>query len=346
VEPLKVPALALSVTAFETKVLHPELQREPVVRELFRSIGVTVLSTQKNTLKLALNAELSLDRSRLKPTLVVLHDKRISDLRDSLAALDSLASNTDVFGAPIDLNYENFLSFAGTLRAVTLEASARPDAAGSNAFNRAFTNYFQQYFKGQYVDRFGKPVQAPTSLQTISDNEISGTIQVFLDLVMDYALQTPVWYDKSNNYFPGVGNSSKNKPTVVVVGQMTNGGMPLQLLPLLDDDHTESCGITKLKAEAIQYIAQTAGTRASAWGGEVGGSFGGINVGLGVLGKFSLGDNKTIHSIVTTTLSEIFTRAGEEASYRLLYVIAYKKNDTLADLLEKYLEAQLKLPSS
>jgi hypothetical protein len=53
------------------------------------------------------------------------------------------------------------------------------------------------------------------------------------------------------------------------------------------------CGIDKLKSEAIQYIAKTVGSKASQLGGTVG-SFGGINVGLGMPGKISIGDNKTI----------------------------------------------------
>jgi hypothetical protein len=121
--------------------------------------------------------------------------------------------------------------------------------------------------------------------------------------------------------------------------------MPLQVLAVDPGTNPNACGITKLKAQAIQYIAQTAGNSAGTLGGEIGGSFGGINVGLGILGKLSIRDNKTIHSLVTTALQRTATRAGEEASYRVLDMIPDKQFNTLADWIQAYLNAQLNPPS-
>jgi hypothetical protein len=317
------------IQLFKQRVLHPALQTDPVVEELFRAVGTTIYQSHLNTVQLS--------RSLSNPI-----------------PIDSAAST---FGQPRDLNYTDFMSFATTLRRVTLESSAthsiasplvmsdltisREDVAISQAqFNKAFTFYFNEYFNGRYVDRFGTRLPAPNSLQTINDNEISGTLQVFLELIMDYALQTPVWRDKqAGRYYPGNGSDAKNRPTVVAA--YNDEVMPLQMMTILPASSSQSCGITPLKAEAIQYIAQTAGNRASALGGQVGGSFGGINIGLGVLGKLSIGDNKTLHSLVTTALQKTFTRAGEEASYRVLYWIPYNRTDRLVDLIQKYLDAQV-----
>jgi hypothetical protein len=209
-------------------------------------------------------------------------------------------------------------------------------------FNQALIYYFDQYYRNKYVDRFGNKIAAPNNLHTIGDNEIAGTATVFFELIMDYAFQTPIWFDSAKkSYLPGSGTAEK--PPTAVGGKL----VPIPaLLPSDNDIQTQTCGITALKAQAIQYIAQTAGNRASAVAGTVGGSFGGINVGLGVLGKFSLGDNKTLQALTKTALMLTFQRAGEEASYRVLYWIGYTATDTptLLDMIQKYLTAQLGVP--
>jgi len=95
-----------------------------------------------------------------------------------------------------------------------------------------------------------------------------------------------------------------------------------------------------LKAEAIQYLAQTAGNRASMLGGTVGGSFGGIHVGLGVFGKWSIGDNQTLQALVKTALNKTFERAAEKAAYSVLYWVPYNGNN-LPDLIQRYLDSRL-----
>jgi hypothetical protein len=341
IRPLDLAGVRQNLQVFQAKVLHPELQKERVVQELFRAVGTTIYQAHTRSLQLAYSTALK------KGDLV-----SATSLQQSIAQANAEGANTDVFGQPGDLNDTDFLSFATTLRHVILEASTTNPRNASAAstpgnFDEAFVNYFQAYFQGKYVDRFGDAaLPAPSNLQTINDTEIAGTVQVFLELIMDYTLQTPIWYDNNNNYYPGSGSSAKNTPTVVAVNKMANGGgMPLTMIKLLPDG-SAACGITKLKAQAIQYIAETAGNRAEALGGEIGGSFGGINLGLGVLGKISIGDNKTIHAIITTALQKTFTRAGEEASYRILEVIP-DPGTTLAALIEQYLAAQLAaLPNS
>jgi hypothetical protein len=135
------------------------------------------------------------------------------------------------FGTPLDLSDGDFVSFAATLRKVLLEASvtnvptnvSKGDDDPQPLFNKAFVYYYQAYFSGNYVDRFGTPLAKPTSLLTISDNEISGTVEVFLDLLMDFYLQTPIWRQGTSgsySYLPGSGsNKSKTVPTVYAASQ-------------------------------------------------------------------------------------------------------------------------------
>ena len=323
---LDLRAVSARIQLFKQRVLPATLNSEPVVQELLRGVGTSLFQATADPIVAArLTGEL----------------------------------DADSFARPRDLTYSDFQSFASTLRTTLLEmpVSSPPMvpielpqvrineaniATAQRNFNEALVYYFDQYFRNKYVDRFGTPVNAPNVLQTITDNEIAGTVTVFLELVMDYAFQTPIWFDKDKQtYLPGSG-TSKNPPTAV-------GGnlVPvLNLQPSTTDQQTEACGITALKAKAIQFIATTAGTRASSLAGTVGGSFGGINIGLGVLGKLSIGDNKTLQTLAKTSLALTFNRAGEEASYRVLYMIGYRQSEvsTLLQMIQVYLNAQLVAP--
>jgi hypothetical protein len=65
----------------------------------------------------------------------------------------------------------------------------------------------------------------------------------------------------------------------------------------------------------IKDLADAAGDRAAALGGLVAETPGGIEIGLGVLGKVSIGDNKTLSMIAKTAAARIATRATFAAGY-------------------------------
>jgi hypothetical protein len=242
---------------------------------------------------------------------------------------------------PPSLSERDFKSFALIVRtALSVEPLAFggevPGAAGHKvtsksssqmSFRDAFVGYFSAYYKGKYVDRLGNSLQKPVISRTINNTEIAGAVQVMFELLYDYGLRTPVWQDAKKNYYPGGGTT---KPTVVELGLVTPTSM-------LDETDSMKCGITPLKADAIEYLANKAGEKASALGGLVGGSFGGFHFGFGILGKVSIGDNQTLGSIVSTALSRTGERAGEELSWRTLYWVGYNQNSTLADLVQQYL---------
>lgn len=199
------------------------------------------------------------------------------------------------------------------------------------SFKNAFVRYFADYYEGKFIDRFGTTISKPSLSLTISDTEIGNVVQVMWELILDYTLGTPVWTDGSK-YYPG---GSANKPTVLAENLVIAQS-------LLADNLSDHCGITKLKAEAIQYLANTASDRASAMGGLVTGSFGGFEVGLGFLGKFSFGDNQTIQTVVKTSVGEVAGRAAEEASYRTLYWIPYNgRTFVMEDIVQQFLDAHI-----
>jgi hypothetical protein len=350
---------ALSLSAVNDRLqnlpnlLHPDLRNEPVVREIVRAVGATIYNAQVNSLNLV--ARIDTTRGRTVSALLAPYAPTVDD---AAAALNY---------QPRDLNYADFISFGTALRHAMVESAAPSSASiDANQFAGAFVYYFKSFINGKYYTRFGESVAGPPAIisfngstavisvsnssasLTVTDAEIAGSVQVFLELIMDYALGTPVWWDAASppTYYPGKAKGN-NTPTVVLANRA--GFMPLTLDKLVAN--SMQCGIDPLKAEAIHYIAKTVGNDASQLAGVVGGSFGGINVGLGVLGKVSIGDNKTIHDAVTAGMQTAFARAGEEASWRALYWIGYPSRSTipnspqweqdLVNLIRQYLSAQL-----
>jgi hypothetical protein len=234
--------------------------------------------------------------------------------------------------APGSLSENDFRSFSKAIQEELLSppfayAGASSADHGGDDFKKYFTAYFSAYFSGKFVDRFGQSLPKPVLSRNIGDTEISGTATVFVELLLDYWLRTPVWKDSAGKFYPGQFGSD-GPPTAVTEGLAVQ-------LPLVTD--SKQCGIDALKAKAVQYIANTAGTKASSIGGLIGGSFGGLHFGFGILGKFSVGDNQTLNALVKSLLGKGFERAGEETSYRTLYWIRYDGND-LTELLQKYLD--------
>jgi hypothetical protein len=222
-------------------------------------------------------------------------------------------------------------------------AQPRADPS-SEGFGDYFVDYYSAYFSVGFVDRFGTKLSVPQITQTITDTEITGAVAVFVELVADYMLRTPVWVDSKGNYYPGTF-ASGTKPTALTEGlaqqiNLIESTTPLPTGAPTGATYTQLCGITALKAQAIQYLSLQAGNRASMLGGLVGGSFGGLSIGLGVLGKLSIGDNQTLENIVKTILDRSFERAMEEASYKILYWIPYDATSILADIVQFYLASK------
>jgi hypothetical protein len=144
----------------------------------------------------------------------------------------------------------------------------------------------------------------PTLSLTVTDQEISGALTSLVEaLADDLFSKSPVWKDSNNHYFPG---DSANEPTFLT--------FPPGAPPTLETLATDGCGMTKLKADTLTYLAGKASTWAAGETGFVMGNLGGINAGpVFVLGKFSIGDNKTLQTVAQTILAEAAKRATMEA---------------------------------
>lgn len=285
--------------------LPPELQAEPVVAEILQSVKASESRALMDIVP----------RANLSPGL--------------LAEAEPASS-----APPRNLSEFDFYSFATTIQRVALNAPMSYGMAAQSLADddkvriaKAFVTYYSAYVNGKFVDRFGSVLPKPSFSRTVGNTEIAGTAAVLFELLLDAASDTPVWMYKGF-YYPG---KSDKAPTALTAGLASTESLVVS---------GNSCGITPLKAEAIQYLAQTAGNRASMLGGTVGGSFGGIHVGLGVFGKWSIGDNQTLQALVKTALNKTFERAAEKAAYSVLYWVPYNGNN-LPDLIQRYLDSRL-----
>jgi hypothetical protein len=266
---------------------------------------------------------------------------RPANLPDSIGSVGTVTAPTSV-----NLTDEDFKTFAKTMRNLLVSptlavgalqsgspVSTAAKSGDSVTFKSAFVSYFSAYYKGSFVDRFGTKLAKPGISRTISDAEIASAIKVMWELVFDYTLHTPVW-KSGTTYYPG---ATTEVPTAVAAKLIV-------AQDLLADADSKHCGITALKAEAIEYLSNAAADRAAALGGLVGGSFGGFHFGFGVMGKLSIGDNQMLQAVVKMSLSETAGRAAEEASYRALYWIPYNGETLISDLVQQYLDGKAPIP--
>jgi hypothetical protein len=217
-------------------------------------------------------------------------------------------------------------------------------------FNQVLVAYVSAYVDGKYIDRFGNKLPAPAISRTIGNTEIAGVLSVIIDAVGDYVVRGPIWTDPAGKIFYPAGfneaapdpkkepEKAPLRPTVLDVkikskGQNDGDGTPLiKPIPLV----ASGCGIDADKAQAIEYLGQTAALKASMIGGITGGSFGGFGASFGAFGKISVGDNQTVQVVIKTVLAKVAERVAADAAYRVLYKVPEKEK--LAELVKRYLD--------
>jgi hypothetical protein len=204
-------------------------------------------------------------------------------------------------------------------------AAPPPGAGSGNALasisNSTIAAYFAAYYEGKFVDRLGQTIakpqitidKLPVAL-TITDAQIAAVETVLIEYIADLIDPTPVMgadalgsiNDKSKFYPAG----TTARPTAQVVGLAEYRKIP-----------DKGCGITQANAIILADIANAAGDNAALLGGMVSQSFGGITIGLGVLGKISVGDNQTLGNIIKTGASRIGQRVAYAGSYWLMLTL-------------------------
>jgi hypothetical protein len=176
--------------------------------------------------------------------------------------------------------------------------------------DKAFIAYFEAYYKGKFIDRMGASVDPPQISTTIPDSEIVAAETVLLEFLIDTIDGTPVMGDdppgsisSSTTFYPG---KSMNEPTAYATGFANYIQIPKD---------PNACGVTTTNAWVLRDLANAAADHAAAVGGLVANTPGGISLGLGVVGKISIGDNQTLSAMVKAAASRVALRATLASSY-------------------------------
>lgn len=222
------------------------------------------------------------------------------------AAVDSIA-------VPKRLTHNQVTHFVKTLlmdkTPVTLDLENQRVAMLGAAPGASIGDYLSAYYNGTYVDFYGTKLAKPSITMTISDQEIAAVLSVFLDYMIDSLKTVPVLtsdgtptQDVTTFYIGG----NKNLPTALALKLATFEQLPA--------DSTK-CEWTGKNAQLLGVFANAAGDEAATVSGLVSQSAGGFEIGLGFLGKLSVGDNQTLGTIVKTAAS----RAANRAALATLY---------------------------
>lgn len=246
------------------------------------------------------------------------------------------------YDAP-DISVWDLREFAKSIHAVLLPTTPTPPVAPGvtldpkildevHLFEDALGFYFTRLFRGDYVDRFGDTMTAPAVSRTVGDSEIASTLGVLIDVMVDFAVRSPVWTDPvTQQAAASQGPTANLVPTAMAFTmdptmQAHYGGnahFANWILPLAmpDPRAASGCGMDQQKLEIVRYFAQLAQQKASGVTGIALGSAGGVGVALGAFGKVSVGDNQTVQLIARTVLSIAAERIAAELAYRAVYTV-------------------------
>jgi len=183
--------------------------------------------------------------------------------------------------------------------------------------------YFVAYFSDEFVDRTGGTVGRPKLGVKITNETLAGFVKVGLESIYDYAMfdaesiKNPVvWEDKDDKEVWQTAGGKK--PTLVTFTQRLQGktveDKTLEykgIVERLQKDDTKP-GITERKLDLIRLLSGYAGDISGSLSDLIVRQFGGVDIGFGVLGKFSVGDNDTLAKLVQTII-EIMAHRSTEA---------------------------------
>jgi hypothetical protein len=194
--------------------------------------------------------------------------------------------------------------------------------------------YLKAYYDGKFYDRFGTAISKPqlstppsasSSMNfSVPDSEIVAAETVLLEFLVDTMDPTPVMGDSKDGlpadttYYPG---ASKNEPTALASGLAGYAMLPA-------DSNNSVCGITTANVWVLKDLANAASDNAAAVGGLVVNTPGGISIGLGIVGKISIGDNQTLSDLVKTAAAELALRAALTTSYFTLRNVSFHPPQT------------------
>ncbi|MEQ8710704.1 MAG: hypothetical protein RIC36_17105 [Rhodospirillales bacterium] len=178
-----------------------------------------------------------------------------------------------------------------------------------------FREYYRHYIRGEFVTRFGKKLAKPDISQGVDNATLDAVLTIFLEALGDLKFKTPVIKSEKEGkpfYFPG---QSKLEPTAA----------KLMIIDVVDvATETNVCGVTEKEAEAISWLASLAEDKSSIVSAMAIESLGGLELSFVIGGHFSIGDNKTLASVVKTFIGTSSRYIAEYGSYKLFWHAAYE----------------------
>ncbi len=174
--------------------------------------------------------------------------------------------------------------------------------------------YYIAYYDGTFSDYFGTTYTKPSASLTISDTEIVQAASVFIEALLDEILGSTVWIDSSGIYYPG-GKGSKAPTSLTFSG----------IKPTSISTTWTGCGMNTFKADSMRYLSTSFAQAASTESDLTIKSAGGIEVGLGILGKLNIGDNTTLTQLVRAVVSEIVSRLTVRLATPILEAIDFEQ---------------------
>jgi hypothetical protein len=201
---------------------------------------------------------------------------------------------------PKPITYADLTQFTRNVAIYALRDTGNPAGGAANdPFWSRLRAYYSAYYQGKFIDYFAHSVDAPKASLTIGDAEIASAVGVFVEALLDEVLQPTVWQDLDGKYYPGGVANKAGPPTYLSFSNKK----PVPIAFAIT-----GCGMNVPKASALGYLAQTFATAASAETSLSIKTAGGIEVGLGVLGKLNVGDNNTLTTVLQSVLPQLIKR--------------------------------------
>jgi hypothetical protein len=206
-------------------------------------------------------------------------------------------------------------------------------------------SYLTAYYNGEFVDRNGGTYSKPQIDLTITNETITALTAIFIEALVDYAIvdgkiKAPIVYKtiEVDEKVTKVFLTAKNKtPTLVKVVKKLTGEDDLEYVIERVPASSAEPGITKQKLNFIQFASGLAGESSQSLVGTIVRAFGGVNLGIVVFGRLSIGDNDTLSKLVDTIVENTSKRTTEIFLLHTLYDLTYGEQ---GDLTAKFTEDQ------
>lgn len=253
-----------------------------------------------------------------KAPTIVEANKMMQSLPTTLRITKVMTTTADVFEAVLNaktsreiaslkLNSKDFEvfteEFERTLLKYSLYDKAKLARGAADETTPIFAAYYKSYIDGKFINRRGMALSKPEITKDgIGNDTISAIFSVLLEAAADSVLRTPVFKD-GDTYL----NHGQTEPTAVTLAVVD----AIQVVP------SGQCGISSREVDYMRFSSELAGDQADTVSAMVLESFGGAEVSLVLGGHFSVGDNKTLATIVKTFFEHLFRRVAEYVSFKM-----------------------------